>query len=87
MVDELDLSAILDDYDGSKGGHPPYDPRMMVRPLVYAYCVGVPSSRKIEKTVNDYVPFCLGSQFKWKALIPFCVGPPASNASYPAFLP
>lgn len=57
VVDQLDLSAILDDYDGSKGGHPPYDPRMMVRLLVYAYCVGVPSSRKIEKAVHEYMPF------------------------------
>ncbi len=54
---ELDLSAILKDYEGSKGGQPPYNAGMMVRLLLYAYCVGVPSSRKIEKATHERVPF------------------------------
>ena len=29
---------------------------MMVRPLLYAYCVGVPSSRKIERACCESVP-------------------------------
>jgi transposase len=49
-VDELDLSAILAAYESGDGrGAPPYHPAMMVKVLLYAYCVGLPSSRKIEQ--------------------------------------
>ena len=57
VVDQLDLGPILADYEAAKGGHPPYDPRMMVRLLVYAYCVGVTSSRRIERATYESVPF------------------------------
>jgi transposase len=57
VVKELDLSAIYDSYDSSKGGQPAFDPRMMTSLLLYAYCVGLPSSRKIEKATYYQVPF------------------------------
>ena len=57
VVNELDLSVIYQSYDGSKGGQPPFDPKMMTSVLLYAYCVGVPSSRKIEKATYHQVPF------------------------------
>jgi transposase len=57
VVRELDLSAIYAAYDGAKGGQPPFDPRMMVGLLLYAYCVGVASSRKIERAAHEQVPF------------------------------
>lgn len=57
MLDQLDLSAIYDSYDGTKGGQPAFDPKMMVGLLLYAYCVGLPSSRKIEKATYHQVPF------------------------------
>ena len=57
IVNQLDLREILSSYDNSKGGQPPYHPRMMVALLLYAYCVGVPSSRKIEQATYHYVPF------------------------------
>src|SRR5450759_5154343 len=47
VVDQLDLSKIMDRYAGDERGYPPYHPRMMVKVLLYAYCIGVPSSRKI----------------------------------------
>ena len=46
VVGELDLSAILRDHEGSKGGQPPYNAGMMARRLLYAYCVGVSSSKQ-----------------------------------------
>jgi len=49
VVDHLDLSAILARYESEERGYPPYHPVMMVKVLLYAYCIGVPSSRKIEK--------------------------------------
>ena len=57
VVNELDLSAIYQSYDSSKGGQPPFAPKMMTSMLLYAYCVGIPSSRKIEKATYYQVPF------------------------------
>ena len=58
VVGRLDLSAIYDAYaPGAKGGKPPCDPRMMTGLLLYAYCVGVRSSRKIEQATYESVPF------------------------------
>jgi len=57
VVGELDLSQIYDDYHCERGGQPAYDPQMMVSLLLYGYCVGVPSSRKIEKATYEQVPF------------------------------
>jgi transposase len=56
-VEELDLSAILDTYDSSRGGFPAYHPVMMTQLLAYGYCVGVRSSRKIERATHEVVPF------------------------------
>src|SRR5919204_5569933 len=44
----LDFSAIYADYTEERG-FPPYDPRLMVKLLVYGYAVGVTSSRKLER--------------------------------------
>ena len=44
----LDLSAIYADYVEERG-FPPYDPRLMVRLLIYGYANGVVSSRKLER--------------------------------------
>ena len=57
MVDHLDLSAILVRYAGEERGYPPYHPAMMVKVLLYAYCTGVPSSRRIEKRLCEDIAF------------------------------
>lgn len=57
VVYQLDLSAIYCCYDNSKGGQPPFDPRMMVALLLYSYCIGLPSSRRIEKATYERVAF------------------------------
>lgn len=44
--DQLDLSAILDTYSEERG-YPPYHPAMMTALLLYSYCQGLYSSRKI----------------------------------------
>jgi len=44
----LDLSAIYTSYEDERG-YPPYDPRLMVKLLVYGYANGVVSSRKLER--------------------------------------
>jgi transposase len=44
----LDLGAVYASYE-SERGFPPYDPRLMVKLLVYGYATGTPSSRKLER--------------------------------------
>jgi transposase len=46
-VPQLELSRFYAPYEHETRGAPPYDPAMMVCLLLYAYCVGVFSSRKI----------------------------------------
>jgi len=58
IVDQLDLSAILKPYEeGDARGQPPYHPQMMVKLLLYGYCVGKMSSRKLEQACYDDVGF------------------------------
>jgi transposase len=57
VVAQLDLSVIYGYYEREERGFPPHHPQMMVALLVYAYCVGVPSSRKIEKRCYEDVAF------------------------------
>jgi len=61
LVDELDLSAIYRHYEvvedkaagraraKARSGQPPFHPKMMVSLLLYSYCNGTPSSRRIAK--------------------------------------
>jgi transposase len=56
VVASLDLRAIEETYTEERG-YPPYHPRMMVTLLLYAYCTGVYSSRKIGRPVVDSVAF------------------------------
>jgi len=57
VVDQLDLSAIESVYAEEDRGQPPYHPRMMTKILVYGYCVGVFSSRRIQKRLVEDVAF------------------------------
>ena len=52
VVDQLDLSAIESVYEEDERGQPPYHPRMMTKLLIYGYCVGVFSSRRIAEEVE-----------------------------------
>jgi transposase len=58
LVESLDLSGILKVYEEGDGrGRPPYHPVMMVKLLIYGYCTGKMSSRKLEQATYDDVPF------------------------------
>jgi len=57
VVDQLDLSAIEAVYEEEDRGQPPYHPRMMTKILLYGYCVGVFSSRRIQKRLVEDVAF------------------------------
>src|SRR5712691_8327924 len=57
LIDQLDLSAITTVYEDEERGYPPYQPVMLTKVLVYAYCVGVFSSRKIQRRLVEDVGF------------------------------
>jgi len=57
LVDALDLSAITGPYEREERGFPPYHPVMMTKVLVYAYCVGVFSSRRMQRHLHEDVGF------------------------------
>jgi transposase len=58
LVPGLDLSKIYGHYGRRDGrGKAAYHPVMMVRVLLYGYCVGVMSSRRIERASHDDIAF------------------------------
>jgi len=57
LVDHLDLSAITAVYEDEERGYPPYHPIMLTKVLIYAYCVGVFSSRKIQRRLVEDIGF------------------------------
>ena len=56
VKDELDLAEILACYCSEKG-QPPFHPVMMTGLLLYAYCCGIYSSRRIAKACHERVDF------------------------------
>jgi transposase len=57
VSEEIEISPIVSTYDSEKGGQPPYHPRMMLVLLLYAYSVGVFSSRKIMARCETDIAF------------------------------
>jgi transposase len=57
VVPKLDLSRIHAPYQDESRGAPPFDPAMMTCLLLYAYCVGVFSSRKIAQACQRNLAF------------------------------
>jgi transposase len=57
VIDNLNLSAMDTVYGEEQRGQPPYDPRMMTKLLVYGYCVGVFSSRRIQQRLAEDIAF------------------------------
>lgn len=51
VEDSLDLSAIYASYEEERG-YPPYDPRLMLKLLIYGYATGTVSSRKLEQATH-----------------------------------
>jgi len=56
-VPKLDLNRFYAPYEDETRGAPPFDPTMMVCLLLYAYCVGVFSSRKIARACERNLAF------------------------------
>jgi len=54
-VEQMDLKVFYREY--KEEGAPPYDPGMMLGLLLYAYCKGERSSRKISRACEEEIPF------------------------------
>jgi transposase len=52
----LDLSPFYDDYAEARGA-PPYDPRLMLKLLIFGYSNGITSSRALERRCQHDVAF------------------------------
>ncbi len=57
LVDAVELSAFYGRYRGDGRRNSPYDPRMMVKVLIYAYATGTFSSRKMARKLEEDVAF------------------------------
>ena len=57
LVDGLDLTAFYAPYEGDGRRNAPYEPRMMVKVLVYGYATGVFSSRGMARKLEEDVAF------------------------------
>ena len=55
--EQLDLSAILAPYEQEERGYPPYHPVMMTALLLYGYCQGIHSSRRLARACEERVDF------------------------------
>jgi len=56
-VEAMDLDAFHGRYEGDGRRRQPFDPRMMVKVLIYGYASGVFSSRKIARKLREDVAF------------------------------
>jgi transposase len=57
VVDQLDLTAFYRVHRNDGHGHPAYDPKTLLGVLLYAYAIGVRSSRQIERHCHQDLAF------------------------------
>src|SRR5512132_300934 len=57
VVDQLDLAPFYRAHRDDGHGHPAYDPKTLLGVLLYGYCLGVRSSRQIERRLTEDVAF------------------------------
>lgn len=57
VVEQLDLTAFYAPYEGDGRRKMPYEPRMMLKVLIYAYVSGIFSSRRIAQKLEEDVAF------------------------------
>ena len=57
VVDQLDLAPFYRAHRADGHGHPAYDPKTLLGVLLDAYCIGVRSSRQIERRCTEDIAF------------------------------
>lgn len=55
VIEMMDLQAFYEAYEGDGRRKAPFEPRMMLKVLIYAYATGVFSSRKIARKLEEDV--------------------------------
>lgn len=74
VIEEIDISEIQKVYETELRGYPPYHPKMMLKILIYGYCTGVRSSRKISLKCEEEITFrylAAGNFPKFRAICDF----------------
>jgi transposase len=56
-VDQLDLAPFYRTHRDDGHGHPAYDPKLLLGVLLYGYCLGVRSSRQLERRCQEDLAF------------------------------
>lgn len=57
ILETIDLGPITSVYEDEERGYPPYNPTMMTGILLYGYCNGITSSRKLARHCQEDVAF------------------------------
>jgi transposase len=57
VVDQVDLGPFYRAHRDDGHGRPAYDPKLLLGVLLYAYCLGVRSSRQIERRCAEDIAF------------------------------
>jgi transposase len=57
VVDQLDLAPFYRAHRDDGHGHPAYDPKLLLGVLLYGYCLGVRSSRQLERRCTEDIAF------------------------------
>jgi transposase len=57
VVDQLDLQPFYLAHRDDGHGHPAYDPKLLLGVLLYGYCLGVRSSRQLERRCQEDIAF------------------------------
>src|SRR6266516_443923 len=57
VVDQVDLAPFYLAHRDDGRGHPAYDPELLLGVLLYGYCIGVRSSRQIERRCSEDIAF------------------------------
>src|SRR6266699_4300419 len=57
VVDQLDLAHLYQQHRADGHGHPAYDPKLLLGVLLYGYCIGVRSSRQLERRCHEDIAF------------------------------
>ena len=57
VVDQLDLAPFYRPYRTDGHGHPAYHPKLLLGVLLYGYCLGIRSSRQLERRLHEDIAF------------------------------
>ena len=57
IVDTINIKPITRVYEEEERGYPPYHPKVMIGILIYGYCSGIMSSRKLSKHCQEDIAF------------------------------